>query len=395
MSSRTAKVTSMTARRVAQEKRAQQSVANARAATTLFAVVAALLVIGLTATTSASSAVAIDQQADGLFFLKRQLLGVGIGVIAMATASRVPYTVYRKAAVPIFLVTVGLLIATLMTGRGASANGAQRWLIFGPVSFQASEVAKFAVIVVLAAVLEKKQRLLGDFGHFVAPVVAVMGTVGLLIMLQPDLGTTIVIAAAALGVILASSTPFRFVLYTGMSGITLATIFAFSAGYRAARITGFRDPWADVQGTGWQLVQSYMALGSGGVTGVGLGASRARWFYLPNAHTDFIFAIIGEETGLIGALVVMLLFVLLAAAGWAIATRAADPFGRMLAIGITVWLTFQAIVNISGVLGVLPITGITLPFVSYGSTAIAVSMGAVGVLANIAYSGGTRSRSKK
>ena len=390
MSTRIAKVTSITARRAAERKRSEQSVANARAATTLFAVVAALLVIGVTATISASSAVAIDQQSDSFYFFKRQLVGIGLGVVAMAVASRVPYTAYKKLAVPIFAVTVGLLLATMAIGTGA--NGAQRWIAIGPITIQASEIAKFAVIVVLAAVLDKKRKLLGDFGHFSAPVVAVMGVTGLLIMLQPDLGTTIVIAAAALGVILTSATPLRFVMYTGLAGTILATVLAFSSNYRLDRIIGFRDPWADVEGTGWQLIQSYYALGSGGMTGVGLGASRARWFYLPNAHTDFIYAIIGEETGFVGGLVVMLLFVLLAAAGWAIASRAVDPFGRMVATGITVWLSFQAIVNIGGVLGVLPITGITLPFVSYGSTAVAVSMGAVGVLANIASSGGSRPR---
>lgn len=391
MSTRIAKVTSITARRAAERKRSEQSVANARAATTLFAVVAALLVIGVTATISASSAVAIDQQSDGFYFFKRQLVGIGLGVIAMAVASRVPYHTYRKLAVPIFLFTVGLLLATLIFGTGA--GGAQRWIAIGPITIQASEIAKFAVIVVLAAVLDKKRKLLTDLGHFAAPVVAVMGVTGLLVMLQPDLGTTIVIAAAALAVILTSATPVRFVLYTGLSGAFLATVLAFSADYRLDRITGFRDPWADVEGTGWQLIQSWYALGSGGMTGVGLGASRARWFYLPNAHTDFIYAIIGEETGFVGGLLVMLLFVLLGAAGWAIAARAVDPFGRMVAAGITVWLSFQAIVNIGGVVGLLPITGITLPFVSYGSTAVAVSMGAVGVLANIAYSGGRRRRS--
>ena len=251
------------------------------------------------------------------------------------------------------------------------------------------------MIVTLAAVLDKKRKLLGDFGHFAAPVMAIMGLTGLLIMLQPDLGTTIVIAAAALGVILTSATPVRFVLSTGFAGAAVATVLAFSSDYRLDRLIGFRDPWADVEGTGWQLIQSYYALGSGGMTGVGLGASRARWFYLPNAHTDFIYAIIGEETGFVGGLLVMLLCVLLAAAGWAIASRATDPFGRMVATGITVWLTFQAVVNIGGVLGVLPITGITLPFVSYGSTAVAVSMGAIGVLANIAYSGGSRPRKRR
>lgn len=388
MSTRIAKVTSITARRAAERKRSEQSIANARAATTLFAVVAALLVIGVTATISASSAVAIDQQSDSFYFFKRQLVGIGLGVVAMAVASRIPYQTYKKLAVPIFVGTVGLLIATLLFGTGA--GGAQRWIAVGPITIQASEIAKFSVIVVLAAVLDKKRKLLGDFAHFAAPVVAVMGITGLLVMLQPDLGTTIVIATAALAVILTSATPLRFVLYTGASGAFLATVLAFSADYRLDRLTGFRDPWADVEGTGWQLIQSWYALGSGGMTGVGLGASRARWFYLPNAHTDFIYAIIGEETGFIGALLVILLFVLFGAAGWAIAARAVDPFGRMVAAGITVWLSFQAIVNIGGVVGVLPITGITLPFVSYGSAAVAVSMGAVGVLANIAYSGGRR-----
>ncbi|HEY5650197.1 MAG TPA: putative lipid II flippase FtsW [Acidimicrobiia bacterium] len=392
MSAHTAKVTSITARRAAERQRSEQSVANARAATTLFAVVAALLVIGVTATISASSAVAIDEQSDSFYFFKRQLVGIGLGVVAMAVASRVPYAAYKRLAVPIFLVTTGLLVATLVIGTGA--NGAQRWIVVGPVTIQASEIAKFSVIVVLAAVLDKKRKLLGDFGHFAAPVSAVMGITGLLVMMQPDLGTTIVIAAAALAVILTSATPVRFVLYTGFAGTVVATILAISSDYRLDRISGFRDPWADFQGTGWQLIQSYYALGSGGMTGVGLGASRARWFYLPNAHTDFIYAIIGEETGFVGGLVVMLLFVLLAAAGWAIASRAVDPFGRMVASGITVWLSFQAIVNIGGVLGVIPITGITLPFVSYGSTAVAVSMGAIGVLANIAYSGGARPRKK-
>jgi cell division protein FtsW len=176
--------------------------------------------------------------------------------------------------------------------------------------------------------------------------------------------------------------------------VGVATALAFSADYRRSRIVGFLDPWADPEGAGWQLIQSYYALGTGGVFGVGLGASRARWFYLPNAHTDFIFAIIGEESGFLGGSMVMLLFVLLGVAGWTVARRAPDPFGRMLAAGITAWLTMQAIVNIGGVLGVLPITGITLPFVSFGGTAVAVSMAAVGVLMSVSQTGRPRRRAK-
>jgi cell division protein FtsW len=187
---------------------------------------------------------------------------------------------------------------------------------------------------------------------------------------------------------LTSVAPFRFVIGSGVAGGLLAGLLALSAGYRRDRITGFLDPWSDAGGTGWQLIQSYYALGTGGLFGVGLGGSRARWFYLPNAHTDFIFAIIGEETGFVGASMVLALFALFAAAGWTVARRAPDPFGRMVAAGITAWITVQALVNVGGVLGVMPITGITLPFVSYGGTAITVSMAAAGVLVNIAHSGG-------
>jgi cell division protein FtsW len=272
--------------------------------------------------------------------------------------------------------------------RGISEGGATRWLsVPGLTSFQPSELAKLSVIFILAFLLERKHKLLTRFGHFIVPVAATLGLVGLLIIRQPDLGTLIVIGAAALAVIVASETPMKFVLVLGVMAMLAAGYLAFDADYRASRIDAFLDPYADPSGDGYQVIQSYYALGNGGIFGVGLGASRARWFYLPNAHTDFIFAIIGEETGLIGGLTVVGLFIALSVAGWVVATRAPDRFGRMVAAGITVWLSFQALVNIGGVLGVIPITGIALPFVSYGSTALAVSMGAVGILVNIAQSG--------
>lgn len=387
------KVTSIAEVRSAARRRADRHQANSRTATTILVVAAALLVIGVTATTSASSTVALAREGDRFFYVKRQLVGIGIGVVAMVVASRLPYRVYRRFAAPLFLGSLVLLVAVLAVGDDVS--GSRRWIELGPVTFQPSEIAKFSVIVALAAVMEKKQRLLGDFGHFLAPVALLLGTVGLLVMFQPDLGTTIVIGVAGVAVLVTSAAPFRFVLATTGGSALLAGILAVTADYRLDRIKGFLDPWSDAGDTGYQLIQSYYALGNGGLLGVGLGASRARWFYLPNAHTDFIFAIIGEETGLIGGLVVMLLFVLLAAAGWAVASRAPDAFGRMLAAGITAWISFQALVNIGGVLGVLPITGITLPFVSYGGTAVAVSMGAIGVLVNIAQHGesGARGRS--
>jgi cell division protein FtsW len=381
----TANVTSISKVRAAARDRAEVLRANNRTATTLLVLVVVLVVVGLGATQSASSVVAVDPTDDRLYFFKRQLVGVGIGTLALLATSRIPYRFYRKLAVPGYLITVGLLIAVLIVGP--EVGGAQRWLPLPFVRFQPSELAKVAIVFVLAYLLERKHKLLNQFGHFIVPVLATVGVVGVLVMRQPDLGTAIVIGAAAMAVIIASDTPFKWVALLGLAVVGAATFLAFDEAYRAARIEAFLDPYADSSGNGYQVIQGYYALGNGGIFGVGLGASRARWFYLPNAHTDFIFAIIGEETGLIGGLTVLGLFVVLALAGWMVASRAPDRFGRMVAAGITVWLSFQALVNIGGVLGVVPITGIALPFVSFGSTALVVSMAAVGILVNIAQSG--------
>ena len=381
----TASVTSIAKVRAAARSRAERLKTNNRTATALLVLGVVLIVIGLGATQSASSVVAIDQAEDRFYFFKRQLIGVGIGTIALLVASRIPYRVYRRLALPGFIVTVALLVAVLVLGP--VIGGSQRWLPVAGFSFQPSELAKVAVVIVLAHLLEKKHRLLTRFGHFVVPVVFTVGVIGGLVILQPDLGTTIIIGAAAMAVIMASESPLRYVLLLTILVVGAAWLLAFSDQYRVDRITGFLNPWENASGEGYQLIQSYYALSNGGLFGVGLGASRARWFYLPNAHTDFIFAIIGEEAGLIGGLTVIGLYVVLALAGWAVAARAPDRFGRMVAAGLTAWLTFQAIVNIGGVLGVMPITGIALPFVSFGSTALIVAMASLGILVNIAQAG--------
>jgi len=381
----TANVTSISKVRAAARDRAELLRANNRTATTLLVLVVVLVVIGLGATQSASSVVAVDQTDDQLYFFKRQLIGVGLGTLALLGTSRIPYRFYRKVAVPAYLATVGLLIAVLVLGP--EVGGARRWLPLPFVRFQPSELAKVAVVFVLAYLFERKHKLLSQFGHFIVPVLATVGVIGVLVMRQPDLGTTIVIGAAAMAVIIASDAPLKWVGLLGLAVVGVVTFLAFNETYRAERIEGFLDPYADSSGNGYQVIQGYYALGNGGIFGVGLGASRARWLYLPNADTDFIFAIIGEETGLSGGLSVLGLFLVLALAGWLGASRAPDRFGRMVAAGITVWLSFQALVNIGGVLGVLPITGIALPFVSFGSTALVVSMAAMGILVNIAQSG--------
>lgn len=385
----TTNVTSIARIRTAARQRAERVQVNNRTSALLLLVMVVLVVIGLGAMMSASSTVGIDQVSDQWHFFKRQTVGVGIGVVVLLVAIRVPYRIYRKLALPLFVATIASLVAVLAIG--IEAGGATRWVSFGGgFSFQPSELAKFSVIALLAVLLERKRDRLDTWPHFLAPVVFSVGVVGLFVMLQPDLGTTILISAASVAVLWVSPAPARYVIGLAIGATVLLIVLTLVADYRVDRITGFLDPWANPSTEGYQLIQGYYALGEGGLFGVGLGSSRARWFYLPNAHTDFIFAIIGEETGLVGAMTVLGLYGVLAVAGWSVAARAPDRFGQMLAAGITAWLSFQALINVGGVLGMMPITGIALPFVSFGSTALVTSMGGLGVLMNISQQGHRR-----
>lgn len=377
----TTNVTSIARIRTAARKRADRTRTNSRTSTMLLLVMVVLVVIGLGATMSASSTVGIRDAADGLHYFKRQLLGAAIGIVALLVATRVPYTAYRRLALPMYGASIILLITVAF--MGTRAGGAQSWLVLGPINFQPSELAKFSVIAFLAVILERKTGRLQTWGHFLVPVGFIVGIVAVLLMRQPDLGTTILLGAAVIAVLWVSPAPATKVILLALGGLAAAFFLAVVADYRMDRIVGYLDPWSNASTEGYQLIQGYYALGDGGIFGVGLGASRARWSYLPNAHTDFIFAIIGEETGLIGAMTVIGLFFVLAVAGWSVTARAPDGFGRMLAAGITAWLSFQALINIGGVLGVIPITGIALPFVSFGSTALVTSMAGLGVLVNI------------
>jgi cell division protein FtsW len=353
-----------------------------RIITLLLVPMTVLLVVGLGAILSASSVPALADFDDSLYYFRRQLLWALVGSVALVVAARVPYDLYRRAAPAILAGSVLSLVAVLLFG--VVRGGSRSWLQLGPVTVQPSEFAKFAVVVFLSMVMARKRELLMDFAHFFWPIAASLGLIGGLTILQPDLGTAIIIAAGGLAVLVASEAPFRFVAGSAAGGGLAAVLLAMAADYRWDRVTGFLDPFADPLGTGFQGVQSLFALGTGGFFGVGLGASRARWEFLPNAHTDFIYAIIGEETGLIGAGAVLLLLAVFTLAGVAVAIRARDDFGRMLATGIVAWLAIQSIVNLGGVTAILPITGLPLPFVSFGGSALVVEMAAVGVLVNVA-----------
>jgi cell division protein FtsW len=351
----------------------------------LLAVVGTLLTIGVVMVLSASSVFAYARTGDSYSYFKRQLLWVVAGLAVMLVASRVDYRRWRRLGVPLLVgATLGLLFVLVHPGA-VTANGATRWISVAPgVTVQPAEFAKLALLLFSAGVLARKARLLGDVRHLLVPVVPLTVFLALLVMLEPDLGTTLLLCAIAFGILFVAGTPLTLLGGIGSLGLAAGLGLIMSADYRRVRFLSFMDPAADPQNVGYQFIQGRLALGSGGLLGVGLGASRQKWSYVPNAHTDFIFAIIGEELGLLGTLSIVLLFIAFAYGGVRVAQRAPDPFGRYLAGGITVWIVVQALVNIGAVVGVLPITGVPLPLVSFGGSSMLVLLAAAGMLLNIA-----------
>ncbi len=355
-----------------------------RTLTILSLSVAVLTMAGLVMVLSASSVSAFAEYGSSFRFFKRQLLYAVIGSAALLGAARLPYRVWRRAWAPLCGLTVLLLLLVLHPSVGTTVGGAARWIQVGPVSLQPSELAKFAVVAACASIMAGNLRTLdSDPVRWILPLALVVGGVSLLILLQPDLGTMMVVVLAAFVLLFVTGVRLRLLFTTAVLSGTVGLALIMGEGYRRARFLSFLNPWADPRNAGYQIVQSLIALGSGHVVGVGLGASRQKWRYVPNAHTDFIFSILGEELGLIGELLVLTLFAALVYAGIRIALKAPDPFGRLLAAGITAWLGLQALVNLGAVTGLLPITGVPLPFVSFGGSSLIVSLGAVGVLLSI------------
>jgi cell division protein FtsW len=277
-----------------------------------------------------------------------------------------------------------LLCLVLLPGVGIYVSGARRWMGYGIFRIQPSEIAKLALLVYTADIVSRRGKELYDWRRVMRPVVLMLGLFALLVMKEPDLGTTLVMAFLVIAVLVAGGVRAKHLFVVGGAGIVAISALAWLEPYRRERMLTFLHPFADSSNSGYQIAQSLIAIGSGGLTGVGLGASRAKWNFLPNAHTDFIFAIIGEELGLIGAFVVMGLFIVFGILGTRAALRAPDRFGTLLAAGTTMWVVAQAVINIGAVVGVLPVTGIPLPFVSFGGSALITTMLASGVLVNIA-----------
>jgi cell division protein FtsW len=346
-----------------------------------------LISLGLVMVLSASSVDAYSDSGSSFSIFTRQLLWVAIGLPMLWLGSRLPVRALRLLAYPLLLGSVVGLLLVFVPGIGAPpVAGARRWIEVGALRFQPSEVAKLALALWGADLYARKQALLTDWRHLLVPLVPVAGLLALLVMVEPDMGTTMTLVAVVLALLWVVGAPGK--VFASMLGavVTLSAILAVAAPYRLERVVSFLDPCSAKHrlDAGFQGCQGLYAVASGGWFGVGLGSSRQKWSYLPNAHTDYIFAIVGEELGLLGTLFVLGLFAVLAYAGIRIAQRSRDPFVRLASASITAWLVVQAVVNMGAVTGLLPITGIPLPFISFGGSSLGVSLFAVGMLAAFA-----------
>tara|TARA_B100000700_G_scaffold224648_1_gene247749 strand:+ start:833 stop:2011 length:1179 start_codon:yes stop_codon:yes gene_type:complete len=345
---------------------------------------ALLILLGVVMVLSAASVQDLRVHGDAWHHVRRQVIWIVLGTTGLLAMLRVDYRRLRRAASPVLIVTLILLVLVFVPGVGIEANGSSRWIGIGALTLQPSEMAKLAMILYGAMLLSSGDRDIGDFQRTQLPMMVVLGLVGGLVYAEPDMGTAAVLVA--IGASLLFFAGLRMILVVGGGALALGVLAALSmtAGYRRDRLLSLFDPWNDPLVTGWQAIQAGVAMSNGGMWGMGLGASRAKWGFLPYAQTDFIFAIVAEELGFVVSVLVVLAFLAIGLVGLRTAFRAPDQFGQLLAAGITTWIVLQAYVNIGAVLGLLPITGIPLPFLSYGGSSMVFTMTAYGVLLNIA-----------
>lgn len=351
----------------------------------IIGVTAILLGIGLVMVLSASSVVARVNQDNAFAIVMRQAIFAVIGLIGLYIAVKMPLSVLRKFITPLLIVSVVLIGATFIPGVGIEVNGNRNWLpLFAGFQLQPSEFAKLALVLWIADLYARRQKYLDVPRYILTPMAPVATVVALLVVGQKDLGTALVIFSLIMGMLWVAGLPRRYM--SAILGVLFALLLwaVVTSPHRVERLLNFTNPEAAPDGTGFQAIRGMMALASGGFWGVGLGGSRQKWGSLPEAHTDFILAVIGEELGLIGMLVVLSLFLLLGYAGIRVATRSRDPFVHYAAAGITLWLMIQAIINIAMVLGLLPVIGIPLPLISYGGSSLMVTLVALGILINCA-----------
>lgn len=349
----------------------------------LLGVTMMLAIVGLVMVFSASAVVAGNRYHDSWYYLKRQSVWLVVGVILLHILSRVDYVWWKRLSIPLLVGMTTLLAIVLIPSVGLAANGARRWLGVGPISIQPAEMLKLGVVIYLAAYLARKEDRIQDFQVGLLPVLLVVGLLSGLVLMEPDLGTVVVLGLVTSSLLFVGGARLSHLSTLVLCAVPIGLALVLSTEYRRQRLMAFLEPWSDASDTGFQITQSFLAFGSGGLFGVGLGEGKQKLFFLPEAHTDFVLALIGEELGFIGAGVIILLFAVFMIRGFQIATRARVPFGRYLGIGITTLIGVQALVNACVVTGLVPTKGLTLPFVSYGGSSLVVSLAGVGMLLSI------------
>jgi cell division protein FtsW len=340
--------------------------------------------LGIIMIYSASSIFADYKFQDGGYFMKKQFVFAVFGTLCMLLVMRIPYDVLRRLAYPLWIISLGLLIGVLLPGIGTEIGGAVRWLRIGPLSFQPAEFAKLAVIILLASSLSKKGRdKIKNFSIGVVPHLLLVLPLCILILVQPDFGTAAMITTLLFGMMFIGGVRLRYLFGLFAAALCACAPLILFKGYRMERMLTFLDPWEKSTGSGFQIIQSFLAFGAGGLRGTGLGRGTQKLFYLPEPHTDFILAVIGEEFGFVGVMAVIIVFVAIIICGLKVARHAQDLFGAYVALGIVLLLGVQTIINMGVVLGLLPTKGMPLPFVSYGGTSLVMNLMAVGVLLSV------------
>ncbi|MBT4620264.1 MAG: putative lipid II flippase FtsW [Nitrospina sp.] len=345
--------------------------------------VAVLVLVGIVMVFSSSAVYALEKYNDSYYFLKRQAVWCLLGTGVLLVVKRMDYRKLQQHTYPIMLATFLLLLAVMFPQVSKEVGGARRWLTLGGFSFQPSELAKFTLVLFIAKSLVKRADKLRDFAYGYLPNLVVLGFFFIPILFQPDFGTAVIICMVTFTMLFVAGLRKKFLFLSVLALIPFIASAVLSAEYRTRRIIAFLDPWQDPSNAGFQAIQSFYAFGRGGYWGTGLGASHQKLFYLPEAHTDFIFSVIGEELGFLGTTAIVLLFSILIWRGFVTACRAKDPFGTHLATGLTLLIGFQAFINLGVTVGLLPTKGLTLPFISMGGSSMLITMLSVGILLNI------------
>jgi cell division protein FtsW len=346
----------------------------------LLVAVAGLLVVGVTMVLSTSYLYAHERFADGTYFFRKQLLALGVGSVGLIACALLSAPTYRRLAYPLLVLTVLALIMVLVPGVGALRGGAQRWLTLAGFAFQPAELAKLTLVIYLAHSMAKKQDKIKTFAIGVLPHLIVSGICLTLLLLEPDFGTALILAMLLYAMLFIGGVRISHLLATALLALPVLIYVMLTEPYRVRRLASFLDPWSDPQNSGFQVVQSLIAFGSGQFWGRGLGEGRQKLFYLPEAHTDFVFSVIGEEIGFLGVIAVLALFGLIVARGLRLTSRIEEPFEQYLAFGLTVLLGLQALIHMSVVTGIMPAKGLVLPFISYGGSALVVNLMEAGIL---------------